>query len=406
MKRTIIFLCCLLPVAPAFANVSLPGIFSNNMVLQQKSSVKFWGWAKPRENIKLVASWNRDTLSVTADNQSHWEIILPTPEAGGPFEILVQGYNTITLDNVLVGEVWLCSGQSNMEWKPTSGITNAVEALTSANYPEIRFFTVEHRTAVDPQIDLSSSGWSVCTPETMKDFSAVAYFFAQRIFEETGTPVGLINSSWGGTPAEAWTPETVYQEKDLLAKSAAKLDEVPWGPVEPGRIFNAMIAPIAKFNIAGTIWYQGEANTRNADTYMKTFSALISSWRSMWGYEFPFYFVQIAPFTYGDNQDGVRVRDEQRRTLALPNTGMAVICDIGDTTNIHPQNKLDVGLRLANIALKHHYGEIESTVDSPLFKGFTVDKNKVVVTFDHADGLHAADIFNEAKLPMSSFSSK
>jgi sialate O-acetylesterase len=170
---------------------------------------------------------------------------------------LVLGYNSIRLQNVLIGEVWLCSGQSNMEWKPTSGITNADKAIASANQPKIRFFTVDHRTATDPQIDVASSGWLSCTPETMKDFSAIAYFFARRIVEETGVPVGLINSSWGGTPAEAWTPESVYQKNELLAKSAAMLDEVPWGPVQPGRIFNAMIAPVTKFRIAGPYGIRG-----------------------------------------------------------------------------------------------------------------------------------------------------
>ena len=291
----------------------------------------------------------------------------------------------------------------------------------------------------------------------MQSFSAVAYFFARRVFEETGVPIGLINSSWGGTPAEAWTPESIYQENEKLATSAARLDEIPWGPIEPGRLYNAMIAPITRFDIAGVIWYQGESNTRNANTYQETFTALINSWRSQWGYEFPFYFVQIAPFAYGDNRNGVRVRDEQRRTLTLSNTGMAVICDVGDTTDIHPQNKQDVGLRLANLALKHHYWVLDQLVDPPLFSGFNTEKNKMTVTFLNAAGLYtknkrstlfelagsdgtfypakatikgetiilqskkvkqpqqvryawgnttAADLFNQADLPMSSFSSE
>jgi sialate O-acetylesterase len=278
-----------------------------------------------------------------------------------------------------------------MEWTPTSGITNAEEAIANANFPQIRFFTVDHRTAGDPQIDLNSTGWTECSPETMKNFSAVAYFFAKRIFEETGTPVGLINSSWGGTPAEAWTPEDVFEKDQLLSASADKLQEVPWGPVEPGRLYNSMIAPLTNFKIAGTIWYQGEANTRNASTYKETFSSLIKSWRENWGYDFPFYFVQIAPFAYGDNQDGVMIRDAQRRTLELPNTGMAVICDIGDTTDIHPKNKEDVGFRLANLALKHHYRVLDQIADSPLYSGFTVDKDKVIVSFKHSTRLHAVN---------------
>ena len=458
MKKFPLLLPFIFFCSPLAADVSLPGIFSDNMVLQQNSTVEIWGWAKPGEETKLVASWNGDTLSTVPDNQSHWEIALKTPQAGGPFTITIQGNNRIVLKNVLIGEVWLCSGQSNMEWSATSGIDNAQQEVAAANYPNIRFFRVDHRTALDPQIDLkSSSGWSACTPETMQNFSAVAYFFARRIYQQTGIPIGLINSSWGGTPAEAWTPESIYQNNQKLANSAARLDEVPWGPIEPGRLYNAMIAPITRFDIAGAIWYQGESNTRNADTYRETFTALINSWRSQWGYEFPFYFVQIAPFSYGETRNGVRGRDEQRRTLKLKNTGMAVICDVGDTTDIHPQNKQDVGLRLANLALKHHYQVLDQLADPPLFSGFTTSNNKVTVSFMNAAGLHAkskrsvlfelagpdgiyyparatikgetvllqskevkqpvqvryawgnttaADLFNQANLPMSSFSSE
>lgn len=391
MKSILTLLISLVLIHTASAKVSLPQIFGDNMVLQQKNEVSFWGWANPRENVKLVTSWNEDTLQTTANNQSHWELKLKTPAAGGPHKILLIGSNTITLNNVLIGEIWLCSGQSNMEWKATSGITNADEAIATANFPQIRFFTVDHRTAEYPQIDLNSTGWAECTPETMKNFSAVAYFFAKRLYEETGTPVGLINSSWGGTPAETWTSEEVFEKDQLLAASAARLQEVPWGPVEPGRLYNSMIAPLTNFTIAGTIWYQGEGNTRNSNTYKETFSALIKSWRENWGYDFPFYFVQIAPFTYGENYDGVMVRDAQRRTLELPNTGMAVICDIGDTTDIHPKNKEDVGLRLANLALKHHYTVLNEIVDSPLYSGFTIEKDKVIVSFRYASRLHAVN---------------
>ena len=390
MKRILFLGFCLVASSTIKANISLPAIFTDHMVLQQKSQVNIWGWAKPRENIKLVASWDGDTLTATTDNQSHWSISLSTPAAGGPHQIYLMGHNTMVLSDVLIGEVWLCSGQSNMEWKPTSGINDAEAEIAAATHPNIRFFTVEHRTAMNPQIDISSKGWTACTPETMKDFSAVAYFFARRIQQETGVPVGLINSSWGGTPAEAWTPETVYQGDETLAASAALLDEVPWGPVQPGRIFNSMIAPVTKFQIAGTIWYQGESNTRNADTYKRTFSSMINSWRDLWGYSFPFYFVQIAPFPYGgDNDHGVKVRDAQRRTLELSQTGMVVTSDIGDTTDIHPRNKLDVGIRLANLALKHHYEQLSIIVDSPLYKEHLVDKNKVTIHFKNASGLHS-----------------
>ena len=389
MKRVLTLSLCNILYFPGLADITLPGVFSDNMVLQQESTVKIWGWGKPLEVIKLVAGWNNDTLQVTADNFSHWEIALTTPKAGGPYNIYLEGHNSISLKNVLIGEVWLCSGQSNMEWSANSGISDAENAVNSANFPNIRFLTVSHRSAEDPQIDLHSSGWSACSPESMADFSAVAYFFAKRLYEKTGVPIGLIDASWGGTPAEAWTPEYVFTEDEELAASASKLKPVPWGPGQPGSIYNAMIAPMINYNIAGVIWYQGESNTINASTYAETFAALIGSWRSLWGYGFPFYYAQIAPFNYGDNLDGAIVRDAQRRTLKLPSTGMVVLSDIGDTTDIHPKNKYDVGLRMANMALKHHYKELDTTVDSPLFSGFTKEKNKLILSFDHSEGLYA-----------------
>ena len=233
MNKILSLVLFLTTIFPTTANISLPEIFGSNMVLQQNSEVKFWGWAKPKEEVKIIASWSPDTLKTVANNQGQWELVLKTPVAGGPHKILLTGYNSITLDDVLTGEVWLCSGQSNMEWKPTSGITDAQSAIAEANYPNIRFITVDHRTARFPQIDIESTGWSACTPETMQNFSAVAYFFAKRFQEETGIPIGLINSSWGGTPAETWTPEDVFENDKLLAQSAQKLEEVPWGPVEP-----------------------------------------------------------------------------------------------------------------------------------------------------------------------------
>jgi sialate O-acetylesterase len=370
------------------ANISLPEIFSSNMVLQQQSEVTIWGWAKSGEKVVLKADWIDTELVATANSQGTWKIVLKTPSAGGPFNLHLKGYNELTLENILIGEVWVCSGQSNMEWSAKLGIVNGEEEIQNANYPEIRLFTVFQSTALCPQ-DHFAGSWAECTPETMNSFSAIGYFFARKLYKELGVPIGIINSSWGGTPAEAWMPEELIQKDDFLREAAAKQVPVPWGPVEPARIYNSMISPMIPFRIAGVIWYQGEANTINAYAYKELLEGLIKGWCGKWGYDFPFYYAQIAPYRYGNNYNGVMVRDAQRKALELPNIGMAVLSDIGDTTNIHPKNKLDAALRLANLALNRYYklGSIEDS--GPLFREMTIDKNKAIVTFDHSEGLHA-----------------
>ena len=371
-----------------WSNVNLPAHFSDNMVLQQNSQVKIWGWAKPNEEVTVKVGWNEETYTYKTDNQAHWEVLVNTPAAGGPYNIEIQGYNQVILQNVMLGEVWLCSGQSNMEWALAGGVIGGEKAMAAANHPNIRFFTVAHRTALTPQIDLEGN-WQVSTPETSRGFSAVAYFFAEKIQQELGVPVGIIHSSWGGTPAETWMPETKIRNDQTLAAAAAQLKPVPWGPVEPARAYNAMIVPLTSFPIAGVLWYQGEANTINAESYEEMFGGLILSWREVWKKEFPFYYAQIAPYRYGEGNRGTLVRDAQRRVLKLPKTGMVVTSDIGDTTDIHPRNKLDVGLRMADLALTQHYKTADKTASGPLFKSAKFDGRKVWINFDNDEGLHA-----------------
>jgi len=358
------------------------------MVLQQKSEVTFWGWAKTGEKISLTAGWLDSARTVTANTQGEWKIIVRTPVAGGPYDIDIKGYNEIKLTDVLIGEVWLCSGQSNMEWTPLSGIDNEEEEIQNSNYPNIRLFTVSSATAGCPQQHFNGR-WSKCTPETMKHFSAIGYFFARKLYQELGVTVGVINSSWGGTPAESWMPGTVIDGDPFLKEAAAKQVPVPWGPVEPGRLYNAMIHPMIPFRIAGVLWYQGEANTINAYAYKELLENLIKSWRDGWGYEFPFYYAQIAPYAYGNNFDGVMVREAERRALETPKTGMAVLSDICDTANIHPRDKQDAALRLAYIALRNHYGMKQFEGSGPLYKDMAIDKNKAIISFYNSEGLHS-----------------
>lgn len=371
------------------ANVSLPNIFGDNMVLQRNSEVKIWGWANPKEEIKLVSGWNNLEYKAIANNQAQWEIHIKTPEAGGPYTITIKGYNEVVLKNILIGEVWVCAGQSNMEMSASWGIDNGEEEMKNATNPNIRFFSVPKLTATTPQNNLLGN-WTESTPETMKYFSAIGYFFAKRLREELkNVPIGLISSNWGGTPAEIWMPEEVVQNDPLLLENAKKLNEQEYGPRQPGRAYNAMIFPFIGFKIAGTLWYQGESNVGSL-VYDKTLSALISSWRKAWQDDFPFYFVQIAPYKTGSNNfSNVTVRNSQRKILAeIPKTGMVVTSDVSDTIDIHPKNKKAVGIRLANLALAETYKVNTKLVNGPLFKNIAIEKKQVFISFDYADGLY------------------
>ena len=389
MKNNIFKFVFILISGTMMANVSLPNIFGDNMVLQRNSEVKIWGWANPKEEIKLVSSWNNQEYKVTANNQAQWELKIKTPEAGGPYTISIKGYNEIVLKNILIGEVWVCSGQSNMEMSASWGIDNGEEEVKNATNPTIRFFTVSKLTATTPQNNLLGN-WTESSPETMKNFSAVGYFFAKHLQEDLkNVPIGLISSNWGGTPAEIWMPEEVVQNDAVLLENAKKLNEQEYGPRQPGRAYNAMIYPIVGFKIAGTLWYQGESNV-GSEVYDKTLSALITSWRKVWQDDFPFYYVQIAPFKNGSNNfSNVIVRNSQRKLLKeINNTGMVVISDVSDTIDIHPKDKKSVGIRLANLALANTYKTNSKLVNGPLFKGIKIEKNKAIVSFDYADGLY------------------
>jgi sialate O-acetylesterase len=389
MKNNIIvFVLFLILSNTAFANVTLPNVFSDNMVLQRNSEVKIWGWANPKEEVKITPSWNNKEYKIIASNQAYWTISIPTPKEGGPYTISLKGYNEITLKNILIGEVWLCSGQSNMEMNASWGIENGEEEAKKPTNPNIRFFSVEKASASCPQNNLSGN-WTVCTPETMKKNSALAYFFAQKVNANLkNVPIGMIISAWGATPAEVWIPENVIQNNMELLEASKKINQNEYCPIEPGRTFNSMINPLIGYKIAGVLWYQGESNVGSA-IYDKTFAALITSWRSLWKEDFPFYSVQIAPYQNGnDNFSSVQTRDFQRRTLRISNTAMVVTSDISTTDDIHPKNKKSVGVRLANLALKNIYKTNNDLVNGPLFKDLKIEKNKVIVHFDYADGLY------------------
>ncbi|GGK87809.1 sialate O-acetylesterase [Rufibacter glacialis] len=364
--------------------VSLPAIIGHHMVLQRNAEVTIWGWGKTGEEITVTGSWDSQPVKTKANTQAKWSVTLQTSAAPGPHTVTVQGYNTLVLEDVLLGEVWLCSGQSNMEWSASMGIDNADQHTKEATYPSIRFFQVGHRTADAPQLDVQGQ-WVVCTPETMKYFSAVGYFFGREIHQKLNVPVGLINSSWGGTPAEVWLSSEAIASSPVLAEAAAKRKEVEWGPVQPAKAYNAMIAPLIPFRLAGALWYQGESNTDAPEVYAQMLPALIQDWRTAWKNEFSFYFAQIAPYTYGGAEEWPRLAEAQLKTLRVPNTGMAVLHDIGNVNDIHPRNKLDVGKRLAGLALNKTYGQKEVPASGPIYREMKKEGNKIRLYFDHAD---------------------
>jgi len=309
--------CCFLLVlftALAFQSwgtVRLPSLVGDHMVLQQKSRLRVWGWGDPGEKVKIQSGWSNswDSTQVTGDGK--WEMMISTPQAGGPFTMTIRGWNTIILQDILIGEVWLCSGQSNMEWSNYNGNKQIIEAMPDSRDSKIRLFHIPRTTSEFPQ-DNCGGQWELCGPETLKGFSALGYFFGKKLRDKMDVPVGLIMAAWGGTPVEVWTPADVIESDLEMKKGAEKLNATPWGPYRAGLIFNGMIAPMIRYELAGTIWYQGESNTGNYETYSRTFGAMINSWRELSRKNFPFYYVQIAPYTYGEKPTGALIQEQQR----------------------------------------------------------------------------------------------
>jgi sialate O-acetylesterase len=370
--------------ATSYAKIRLPNILGSNMVLQQKSTTKLWGWAEPGEKIKITTSWDNKVIENVADGNARWQLDLQTPQAGGPYSITFQGDNKIVLDNILIGEVWVCSGQSNMEWSYNQGITSIKDEFSQLNKRSIRLFNIPKTTSNTPQDD-NDGNWAVCDSTTIKNFSAVGYYFGKHLNEDLDVPIGLIGSNWGGTPAEVWTPEEQVDNHAVLKEAATNNKPTAWWPVSPGYAYNAMIAPLVNYKIAGTIWYQGESNKETASSYTELINTMVGSWRKAWDKEFPFYYVQIAPFRYERHGVGALLREAQAKNLTTKNTGMVVISDlVSDTLNIHPTNKKDVGLRLANLALAETYGLKKEAYKSPMFKSLTIKGKEAILDFDDA----------------------
>lgn len=388
MKKTIfaIFFCLAMVAGSMItpAAVRLPAILGSHMVLQQKSEVKLWGWCSPAEKIVIKTSWDTITYKASGTSGARWIQKIKTPVAGGPYTITIN--ESTILEDVMIGEIWLCSGQSNMEWSGDQGLKQCLDEMPNATNQKIRFFYVPKSTSEYPQ-DNCAGSWKVCSPDEMKHFSAVGYFFGKKLQQELSIPVGLINSNWGGTAAEVWTPKNEVKNNPDLNLAAQKVKPTDWWPNLPGSTFNAMIYPLVNFEISGAIWYQGESNVPTYSTYKQLLTNMISSWRMAWQKDFPFYFVQIAPFSgYGDHDYCALQRETMTKCLSIPKTGMAVISDlVEDIKNIHPVNKIDVSARLANIALAETYGKSGLNYKYPMYKAMVNEKDKIRITFDNAE---------------------
>ena len=436
LNLRLLLLLALLPGVTVSAEVTLPKILTSHMVVQRDLPVHVWGLAAPGEAVS--ASFRGETRSTKAGQLGRWSVYLSPGAAGGPFQLTVTGSpavaggdavepvaETIKLDDVLVGDVWVASGQSNMEFEMHKAAT-ADEDLPHAANARIRLLMVKRRAVEFPQDDADTEGWTVSTPETAKDFSAVAWYFAREIESREHVPVGVIDSTWGGTVAEAWTRmaalgadaalaplfvswgKMTEHESDAMltgkeeqqqreeAKAQGKPEpQFPWHPQlsswGPGMLYNGMIAPLTPFPIRGVIWYQGESNSAlvRAPLYNRIFRALIEDWRRQWGVgDFPFLYVQISNFSSNATEDWAALREQQLKTLELRNTAMAVTIDIGNPDNVHPTDKVDVGLRLARAARALSYGEaIEYS--GPIYRQATAEAGAIRVWFDHAKGLTA-----------------
>jgi sialate O-acetylesterase len=418
---------------PALAVVRLPHLIDSNMVLQRDQPLPVWGWADPGEEVTVRIADKEGRTQ--CNDEGRWMVRLAPLPAGGPFEMEIIGGNNIRLTNIMVGDVWLCSGQSNMEMGIKT-VRDGEREVAQANFPHIRLFHIPWKSAAEPAEDVDAT-WRPCSPEAVGSggwfgvgFPAAAYFFGRQIHQETGVAIGLIASCWGGTRIEPWTPRVGFDliggfedivktideatPKFNAAVSRAVDDYTAWLPTarralaeqkpvpapppwprhlledntQPTGIYNGMISPLVPFAIRGAIWYQGESNHPDGMSYHNKMKALIAGWRRVWGEgDFPFYFVQLAPLNavYPD-ENLPRIWEAQTASLAIPNTGMAVTVDIGDLNDIHPKNKQEVGRRLALWALAKTYGRQGTVYSGPLYKSMSVEADRIRIEFDHAGG--------------------
>lgn len=408
-KRHII-LCVILfvfmSVGQLVAQITLPSIFSNGMVLQQQTEVQIWG-KSPNKTVTIITSWNNKTYVVSVNEAGEWRTKIVTTEAGGPYTVsLKDDKSSIVLSDILLGEVWLASGQSNMEM-PLKGfrnqpVTNSEAVIAKSENQNIRFFDIKNKSWAKPLNDVEGE-WRSASPKTTPDFSATAYFFAKDLHEKMNVPIAIVQSDWGGTLVQAWmSREKLKGFPELEVKAAA--DSMYSNKNEFSGLYNAMIHPIVGYGIKGAIWYQGEQNRHEPDLYVKLFPAMVQQWRTEWNIgNFPFYYAQIAPYIFrtpnqlSDKLTQLRpyvpyLREAQLQAEdVIPNAGMAVLMDVSSQFTIHPPDKASVGKRLAYQALNKSYGYSDVAYSGPVFKRMEVQGASAILHFDYAEGLHLED---------------
>lgn len=386
------------------AEVKLPAIVSSNMVLQRNTTIVLWGWADATEKITIKTSWLKQAINIEADNNGNWQVEVKTTNSKEPQAInIISESSDIRLENILFGEVWLCSGQSNMEQplkgffgQPTFGSTMAI---AKSNNPSLRLFSVNRLGSKKPLKDIEKyNAWQQASPNSVHDFSAIGYFFGQQLQETLDCPVGVIHTSWGGSTVEAWISNEVmssYQNVNLDDVDIKKgTNHIPTA------LFNAMINPLIPFTIKGALWYQGESNRNEPENYKSLFPAMVKDWRTRWDIgDFPFYYVQIAPYLYGNNDvfqtadNSAFIREAQLQCLDLiPNSGIAITMDIGDQHCIHPPKKKEVAERLLFNALNKTYGYKAIDSSSPIYESLEVKDGGIVLKFKNTEtGLYSYD---------------
>lgn len=394
-RSLLISLLFILPVC-LFAEIKLPSIFTDNMVLQQKADVAIWGWAKSGAIVRVTTSWNGKSYSAKAGTSGQWKVKFSTPSAGGPYDLTISDGKATHLKNVLVGEVWICGGQSNMEM-PMKGfkgqpVLGSNDAILKSRNNKIRLYTVPRSSQTEVQENSKPSRWKIAEPESVSNFSATAYYYGRLLNEMLDVPIGLINVSYSGSFIEAWmTPETLKRFEDI--KIPSKGDTIKAVSRTPTTLYNGMLHPIIGYGIKGAIWYQGESNYERPDQYGELFPAMVKEWRSLWSIgDFPFYYVQIAPYNYaqlppynyGGKFNSAHLRDAQRKSLSkIPNSAMAVTLDIGEENYIHPANKEAGGKRLALLALANTYGLKGFGSGSPLYKSISITGSVATISFEN-----------------------
>ncbi len=387
MKRIIVLVLMLLSCIQVLqANVVLPAVFGSGMVLQQKEKVKIWGKAKPNSLLSITASWDKLNHQTKVDAAGNWNIKIQTPKAGGPYEISFNDGQKLVINDILIGEVWLCSGQSNMEM-PVKGFgnqptLNSNDILTDADQPGVRLFRIEKNLSRTPLTVLSNK-WEHTSAASVKEFSAIGYQFARMLQQKLNVPVGIIQSAYGGTDIEAWMTK---KSLDGFSDFKNPPDSAKIIKNDPTVLFNAMINQIVGFHIKGVLWYQGENNRFNPLTYDRKMAAMVTEWRKLWDIgNWPFYYVQIAPNVYKDVKENIPLLYEAQAKAAalIPNSGMVVSVDAGSNTTIHPPNKTIISKRLLYWALAKDYGKEGISFMGPTYKSLKITGDKAVLSFDH-----------------------